>query len=305
MDVGMKDVIDVARKATEHAIVTVPRGGVDEAKLVALPEGVQLHDVRKFLDAYREAPERREGVAVVTDRNSFVEHVNRFKDADSVLFAVDDPKNPSLQAVIDYHRAGHENSPRFGLHRTMYRFPISDEWRFWMSLVTADGPKMLDQSDFARLLEDRIMDVMDPGSVGSGTTELLTELDIRCAGRSKLRELSRGLDVRIDSRVAGRVNLNSGESKLTYSEEHQDEAGQPLIVPSGFVIGIPVFREGVQYQIAVRLRYRPMGGGKVKWSLEPHRPDAAFRDAFLEACRAAAAATGLPLLFGAPEAKTL
>lgn len=298
MDAGMKDVIDVARKATEPVIITVPRGGVDEARLVALPSGVALHDVRPYLDAYRDKPERRVGTAVVTELGSFTKHVNRFKDADSVLFANDDMKLPSLTAVLDYHRAGATSDPRFGTHLTHYAFPLSEEWKFW----TGIGGRALAQAEFAKVLEDRLMDIMDPSSIGEATAELLTDLGVRAAGRGKLRDLARGLDVRVDSKMSSKVNLENGETKFLFSEEHKDEEGAPLVVPSGFVIRIPVFRTGAEYQIVVRLRYRVLGGGKLAWVLDVHRPDDSFRHAFEEACGKASINTDLPVFFGSPEA---
>src|SRR5690606_10642449 len=100
--------------------------------------------------------------------------------------------------------------------------------------------------------------------------------------------------------VTNQVNLDSGETRLVYDEKHSDESGQELLVPTGFVIAIPVFRHGAHYQIAVRLRYRLKGA--VKWTFALCRTEESFRDALGEACAVATKETELPLFYGAPEA---
>src|SRR3546814_1624826 len=45
-----------------------------------------------YFDGYLDAPRFRRGQANLTTIESLIEHVNRFKDSQSVLFAVDDRK---------------------------------------------------------------------------------------------------------------------------------------------------------------------------------------------------------------------
>lgn len=299
-----KSLIDYVRSNGRSPIVTATRGSIAECKVFAVPkvdndgvESIELESMKPFLDEYLEAPERRAGTAEVTTLASFVDHTKRFADPDSALFADDDVKAPSLTSVLDYHRAGASSDPRFGMHRAIYRFPISDEWKAW----TAPREPMK-QAAFGEFLEDRCIDVLDPAAVGAGTTKLATTLGLTLADPVRLLELARGLAVNVETKVAGVMNLSSGEAQISFEEKHVGQGGTALKVPTGFVIAIPVFRSGAAYQLPVRLRYRvlPNGGGIV-WLFQIARIEQAFRDALAEACTKASEETGLPLFYGKPE----
>lgn len=274
---------------------------MDGRDVLITPRGVEVHSVKKLLEEYRTAPERRRGTAMLTSLDSFIAHVVRFADADSVVFANRDPAKPSLTAVLDYHRAGAEAAPRFGGHRAHYAFPLAEPWTAWAAI---DG-EVLSHTDFAEFLEDRIGDVLVPPE-GAGGPEDRHVLALRnspggtFAGPSRLLELSRTLKVNEESRVTSAQNLSSGEVQLQFETAHRDEAGAPLRVPNRFLLGIPVFDGGAAYRFAARLRYR-LAGGNVSWIVQRHRPDLVFEDALMEACNKAAEATKLPLLFGQPE----
>jgi hypothetical protein len=125
-------------------------------------------------------------------------------------------------------------------------------------------------------------------------------LGIDLAQPAKLMDVSRGMTVRVDSTVTNAQTLSSGEVKLMYHESHTDEAGQPLIVPTGFALQIPIFRSGAIYQIPVRLRYR-RSGPKIQWIPILSHTELIWADAIKNACDAVASATGLPLFQGSPE----
>lgn len=265
-------------------------------KVLVLPKGQQLHSLKKFRDEYLPAPERREGTARHSELRSFIEHVTRFADEHSTVWANEAPTSPALLAVLDYHEKGSAGAPRFGKHRAHYHFPVSDEWKAWVLAAT----DKLEQAAFAEFLEEHIVDVIDPTTAGESTKAFAAQLDLKLASPSALMTLSRGLTVRVESKVAQHANLSTGEGQLHYEESHQGADGAPLKVPGGFVIGIPVFRGGAVYQLGVRLRYR-VRSGKVTWTLAPGRPDAVFRDAFEEACATVHERTKLPVFFGTPE----
>ncbi len=300
MDVNsdMQAVIEAVEGGQEAQTIQIPRVGHENGLVLVVPEGKKVADLRPFLRERLERPERRLGIANFTVLESLIAHANRYKDEHTVIFADDTPERPSISVVLNYNELGASGEPRFGDHRGHYAFPISEEWTFWKGV----HGKTLDQGAFAALLEGRITDVLEPGSVGDATKELANEIGITpLAGRSALKTLSKGLTVHVDSKVTNKVNLDTGESQILFSEQHNDDQGQPIKVPNGFVIAIPIFRGGERYAIAVRLRYRA-GGGKVSWSMELHRADVAFREMFTESCAKAQAETGLPLLYGRPEA---
>lgn len=293
--------------AAERLSSPYPFGLADGNEVLVLPEGKQIHSLRRFVEENRLTPERRRGTCVVQELGSFIGQTNRFKDADSVLFADRTPAKPSLLAVLDYHRAGAEEAigekARFGQHRIAYPFPLAAEWQAWMQ---GNGQKM-SQGDFAAFLESRITDVLPPPLAGdltderfAGLLEFARVVQGTWAGPAQLVELSRGLSIRQAAKVKDVRNLASGEVQVQYETEHHDDAGQPLRVPQLFLLGIPVFEAGPAYRVAARLRYR-LNGGTVTWFYELWRPDLSLRHAFDQACDEARIGTGLPLVFGTPE----
>ncbi len=268
----------------------------DETKVLLLPEA---QSIKPLLDEYLTQPERRKGTARLGDLASFIAHAMRFSDVNSVLFASPDPKQPSLTSVLDYHEATHEGAPRFGQHRGVYAFPLSDEWVAW----TTSNAKPMDQRKFAEFIEDRVIDILsDPSNMGARARNLAESIQVSFAPASRLLELSRGMSIRVAAKVTSAQNLATGEVQVCYATTHEgDGGGGSDKVPGAFLVGIPVFRNGAGYELPVRLRYR-LSDGALSWFYELHGADRVFEHAFAEACESAAHATGLPLYVGTPEA---
>lgn len=291
----VKAAFDAAKELLGVETVTVSHGE-RKALVLTVPEGRAITGVKSFLDEYLTAPERRRGTARVYDLPSFVGHANRYKDEHSALFADPNPTAPRLVAVLNYHEASAAGAPRFGDHRTVYEFPLSEEWQEW---IRYDGKEM-QQAEFAEFIEERICDLLTPEDAGETARTLMRQLDCVFATPVQVMALSRGLQVRVNKRVTNAVNLQSGEAQVNFEEEHHDQKGEPLRVPGAFLLGIPVFRSGDLYQIAARLRYR-VKGPSVTWSYSLYRTDRVFDHAFQGASKTAAEQTGLPLFVGSPE----
>lgn len=299
-------IIEQAHKAAEEYqranLVSVPHPTIDGLNIpVVLSNGGGAAPLPKsiFID-YLDHPEHRTGTAAMTRLESFVEHVNRFKNENSVVFAKDDSVSPGLIAVLDYHDAGAEGTPRFGKHRTTFNFPLSDEWMLWNE---RNGVKMT-MVDFAEFLEERINDIDTVESRDDLNEDIqrfigATGLD-KIASPSRLVELSRNLQIHETSKIKQVQNLATGEGVLRFESEHTDAAGAPVDVPGLFIICIPVFAHDGYYRIAARLRYRKTGEGIVFW-YDLWRTDLVFDHAFNQACERVKTETVLPLLIGAPE----
>ena len=283
--------------------------------VLVLPSGLKAHAIKQFVDEYATRPDRRKGTARLEDLASFIAHANRFKDGDSALFACSTRSAPSLTSVLDYHEAngpeqvlgvdgaviGHTTAqragdPRFGEHRGVYAFPLSDEWQTW----TAQNKKPLGQAEFADFIESHLLELADPVNAGAYATDVALGLGCSLAGPSKLLELSRGLSLRVGSLVTNAANLATGEAQLTYQTTHTDDGGAPLKIPGAFLVAVPVFKGGAPYQIPARLRYR-VREKAISWFFELHGADRVFDHAISEACDAASKGTGLPLFRGSPE----
>lgn len=277
-------------------IIPIERGTSNSAAVLTVGEGIEVHDLKPFLDEYLPRPERRRGVAVLNDLPSLVAHANRFKSPHSALFC--DRSVPSIVSVLDYHEPGGDGDAAWGQHRGLYAFPLSDEWQKWKGR----NGKPMPQGDFAAFIEDRITDVSDPSEANTAQAfqPLLELLGTTFASPSKLMDLSRGLSVRESSKVRNAVNLATGEGALHFETTLAGDDGAPIKVPGAFLIAIPIFRNGVGYRMAARLRFRAKDGG-ITWWYELHGADQQFDRAIAEACTFAAKETGLPLFMGSPE----
>ncbi len=293
------DILTSVKELDKPELLTVKQDE-RQAQILILPSGKEAHNIKQYLDEYLTAPERRTGTATVTQLNSFIDHVNRFKDQDSALFANNNMQSPSLTAVLNYHRATSTGAPQYGDHKTHYAFPLSKEWKHWL----ASNGKSFSQADFAAFIEDRIGDVMAPVDGEKETDTKLKELSSllggNFAGPAAIMTLSRGLQINETSNVKSATNLNTGEVSIIYENEHKDVNGGPVKVPNMFFIAIPIFVAGEIYRIAVRLRYR-VKSGQISWSYDLYRIEHVFEDAFEGACNKAQKETELPLFVGAPE----
>lgn len=288
-------VVDAVQKHMEPRVVKLDDGHGPREVLLA-PQPMVLYDAKKLLAHYRDAPERRMGRAELTDLASFIAHVNRNKDEDSAIFADVVSEEPSLLAVYDYHRQGPTGAPRFGAHRAIYEFPIADEWTTW----TGKSGQLMPQDAFCAFIEDHLVDVAAPADAGEGAKAFAALFGCAFASASRLLELSRGLSLHINSRVQNKTNLASGEVQFVFTSEHNDQSGKPINLPGAFLLALPIFRGGVRYQIAARLRYRH-SGSTISWAFELHRAQAAIDHALSEAANEAREKTGLPLFMGGPE----
>ena len=241
-----------------------------------LTEVLQLHDERAT------APRRRKGIASFTELASFIDHVNRFKDAHSVIFA--ETEEPKLVAVLDYHEATAAGAPRWGQHRSVYSLPLSRAWKLWGE---HDGQKMR-QEVFAQFIEDHMDDLASPS--GSGDDK---DLPLP----SELLTMARNLTINSKGTFSRSINPTTGEGALICKNENESTSTK---IPRAFLLGIPVFEAGTRYAVQARLRL-DMSGGAPLFSYALYRADEIKRDAFGEVRTMAAQRTELPVLAGTPE----
>lgn len=288
-------VAELAQKQTMSELVDV--GG---AKVLVTRDGeaTSAESVKGFLDEYRDKPERKKGTATLTNLDSFIAHVNREKLEHSAVFL--NESGPRLVAVYDYQQPA-AGEPRFHEHKAHYAFPLSDEWQAWMG----KSGELISQREFAEFLEDQLTDVLD-----ANTVKVRADIDAlehatggHVATPQQLLEVSRGLKFKSNRSYANHEVLSSGDTQFTFEESTsaQTKAGQPLTVPTCFVISIPVFRLGAVYALAVKLRYRVCVDGSVAWGIALYKPEKRLEDALSEAAKRVESETGLPVFYGVPE----
>jgi uncharacterized protein YfdQ (DUF2303 family) len=297
---AMKHLADLGVRATDASLVTIETKGLGEG----LPETVpaifdrndqKLSSVKSLIEEYRVRPERRMGTATMQTLASFIALVNRHKDENSAVFADMDWKKPGFTAVVDYHEQDDGHEPRHLKHRVTYAFPLSEEWRIWNG---KNGVPM-SQGEFAVFIEDNIANLSAPKDTEND--EIAGLFKTRLADPAEVVQLSRGLAVSVDAKVARAVTLQSGEGEMVFEEVHRDGGGQKLTVPGVFMLSLPVFFRGANVRIPARLRYR-VKDGAVIWFYQLWRPDTYVTDAITKDRDAVHVETGLPIYEGAPEA---
>lgn len=297
---------DLAQKAAGDVVLstfTLPADARQRGLPDAIPVGLRTGaaaaflDIRGEIEKWRLAPERVRGVATATTLKSFVDLVDRHKDAHSVLFARTRWPEPSLIAVIDYPEQG--GAPRFAEHRVKYDFPVTPEFKAW---ADSNG-KILDQASFAAFVEDRIADLIDPMELtaeggADGYAKLFRTV---FASPAELVELARGLEVNVGQKVKNAVKLQSGEASIVFETVHADARGAELHVPGLFAIRVPAFLDGAPIELVARLRYQ-VRDGAILWSYRLWQWEEVLRRRVAADFAHAAEETGLLAIEGAPEA---
>lgn len=260
--------------------------GEREIPVVLVPEGFNLqvpHEALKRALKLEKAPLRLAGQAKHQELDSFIAHLNRFKDSSSVVWA--DPAGVALMAVLNYHEG--PVGPRWCDHRSTYACPLSRQWQLWMGAAGAS----FNQDQFADLLEENAADLASPEDGDQSGA----------VAPARLMDVARSLRVHSKSTFERSVNVTTGESSLVAKVENSETSTR---VPTAFMLGIPVFEAGEGYRLEARLRLR-MENGRPLFSFVIPAALAAKTLAFNEVRDRVAKETGLPVYAGTPESVTV
>lgn len=288
----------LANEAAEPSTMVVSTDGLGSGLPGEVPvafdrKAQTFKSVKPLIEEFRTAPERRQGTATVDTLASFVDLVNRHKDADSALFGETSWPEPKLTAVIDYDREG--VAARNRTHRIVYAFPLTEEFKAWVKMNATP----MAQDAFAAFLEEHAAELAAPEDGERSAYEPLFRE--KFATPSELISLSRHLEVFVSARAKQGIRLQSGERTVEFSEEHQNAKGESVIIPGIFMISLPAFIDGSAVRIPARLRYRIVSGD-IKWFYQLYRWDAFLREQMGHDLKDAAEKTVLPAFEGTPEA---
>lgn len=153
------------------------------------------------------------------------------------------------------------------------------------------------QEQFAYFLEDRVAELSAPTDHEKVTLE--QQFATRIATPAQIVELSRGLQVHVNTRIKNATTLQTGEGQIQWEEAHNDADGKPLKVPGLFMLSIAPFFMGEKVRIPVRLRYR--AGNPLVWFYQIYRPDQFITEHVRNTLAEARARTELPAFEGVPE----
>lgn len=212
-----------------------------------------------FNDEYRSHPRVKSGAQVVYDTDSFLAYLRKHATAATEIVA--DPRSYVVQATIDAHG---EVDAGWRAHRVSLHLVQTPQWKVWTS---GDG-KMSNQSYFADLVEQRVIDFVVPnGRVAPSGAEML--------------ELAQHFHATKNASFDRSQRLQSGETSLSYVESVEASAGRKgdLRVPDEFFLALQPFEGSKVFQVCARFRYRLVGAElSVGYVLE--RPDDVQRTVF-------------------------
>lgn len=249
-----------------------------------LPAGYKIEALMGPLTASDErqpAPREISGTAGHEEVDSFISHVNRFKDERSVVWA--NIKGVRLLAILDYHNA--HGDPRWGRHRAEYACPLSVEWQRW----TGQSGKPMTQDAFADFIDANFADLANP------STDKLD--DAGCAPPAAVIQMARQLMIRTSGTFGRSINPTTGE--FTFENKVENDTTSTKI-PRAFLLGIPVFTSGARYRVEARIRFK-LSEGKPTFAFELYQADIIQRSAFDDVREQVRQGTGLPMFCGTPE----
>jgi uncharacterized protein YfdQ (DUF2303 family) len=125
----------------------------DNREFLIVPSGFSEKEVSDAYGLKLAKPKYIKQTVTIETADSLVDYVNRFKGADTVLFA--EISSNRIVALVDYHAA---KQAAHVAHRAKLELPFSEEWQLW----TAISGKLMPQLEFARFLEENAADVRAP-----------------------------------------------------------------------------------------------------------------------------------------------
>lgn len=273
--------------------------------ILLAPDGLQARSLKALVDEWRDLPERRTGTTNLDDLASFIALTNRFKDADSVIYAKRSETAPTFTTVFDEHRAGAstvDEAARWRKHRARFAPTPSEPWKAWKEI---DG-KAMTQTALVAFLEARILDIAEPPSEqDASASALIRTLGGRTTGAAGMLEIARGLKVRENSEVISVNNTATGEVEVAFRSKLTNDADQPLAIPSCFSVSAPLFEGGDPFRLWMRIQMKKVadsdGIQKIVWTMTRYRPDLIVQagvEAMLSDIREQ---TGLTVLMGSAE----
>jgi uncharacterized protein YfdQ (DUF2303 family) len=210
----------------------------------------------------------KEAVTVQT-LDSLVEYVNKFKTADTMLFA--DVAQNSIDAAIDYHGKAQAEHV---VHEASMALTFSEEWNAWNAI----NDKLMKQLDFARFIEENSADIVAPTG-------------------AELLEVCRDLQAVRSANFKRAIRTNTDHENFEFSDNTDMRSKNGVEVPTKFELSIPVYFGERNVPLQAFLRWN-LVGEQLALGIRLHRPEHVRQAMFKEIVLGAADRTSLPAVFG-------
>jgi uncharacterized protein YfdQ (DUF2303 family) len=187
-------------------------------------------------------PRRVRQNVTLLDAGSFIDYVNRFKSADSLIFSNVTESNATFTAILDYHKM--DLTADYCAHRASFTTQPTPEWSVWLK----SNRVPMSQVDFATWLEDNLK-------------LFVTSADEASPSAAELLELVRTLHGHQNARFSSNLRLQTGAFSASYDEDTEVKGTMTtkpgsIDLPAQICGGFPLFQGGEAYAVPARLKSR-------------------------------------------------
>jgi uncharacterized protein YfdQ (DUF2303 family) len=273
-------IADLAVKAAAAASIMKTDDG---RSFLIVPDGMKHHQITREHAVPTLRPQNVTQGVTLQAVDSLVDYIDRFKTADTVLFANIDAN--SITAIIDYHVAQSgvaalpEGTPQANhlKHTGTLSLPFSEEWRTW---TEASNKGLMEQLAFARFLEENGGDVTAPPG-------------------GELLEVCRDLQAKRSVNFTKAVRTSSDNESFEYTDRTDLSDRGDIEVPTKFELHIPVYFGEETTQLFAYLRWAidPEKGG-LKIGVKLSRAEYVRQAWFKQIVLAIADRTACPVVYG-------
>lgn len=267
----MSEASDIAAMAIKAGAGSV-LSSADGRSFLLVPEGLKHIDVSDEHGLNLKAPHYVKQSVTLQTQDSVVEYVNRFKGAQTVLFADIDAN--SIVGQIDYHDPKAASNVA---HRASLVLPYSEEWKLWNGI----SGKLQDQLTFARFIEENAADISVPSA-------------------GDLLDAVRDLQVHRKVNFTKAVRTASDNENFSFTDETETRTKQgDLELPTKFVVGLPVYFGEPDTEVHAFLRWKiDADKGGLFLGIQLHRVEHVRQAVFKQIVTAISERTGCLAVFG-------
>lgn len=250
----IESIIETAQKA----VSVDDRISYEEGVPVSVGKVQVNADLQRAIELRLPRPRRRTGLTVLTELSSFIDHVVRFRESATVVYA--DSTGPEFIAVYNENEKGpvHEKSG-WRDFRAVYRCPMSPEWKAWRR----HAEKEMTQEQFAEWLDERMDDLAEADGMPK-PIEML--------------EMARNLQIFTKGTFEKKMDPETGSSSMVCKEEQTADSTK---IHRAFTCALRVFDGGDLYSVQMRVKFKLLEG-RPRFSYSIHRDNELVADAFME-----------------------
>ncbi len=264
-------IAELARQGATAQVVSTKDG----REFLVIPEGYERYNIDEEHGLKRTMPGYLAQSVTLQTADSLIDYVNRFKGADTMLFA--DIASNRILAAIDFHAAADKTNPptvRRVAHRADLVLPFSEEWSLWRGISGHLKPQL----EFARFIEENGADVTAPDP-------------------AELLEAVRDLQAKRSVNFINAVRTSSDNETFEYSDDTKALTKGGIELPTKFKLGIPVYFGEPDVELFAFLRWK-LGDGSLTLGIQLHRAEHVRQAVFKQIVTGVAERTGCVAVFG-------